>query len=159
MPYDGEIIDLGRLAAGDKHEWIRFVNQYHLFLVKRAIRIIHDIDLAEDIAQSIFLCLWIRRSKLVHIGSLSAYLTGAATNTAVTYLRERSKGKELPLRLDMAKLMPASEQSDPRIIAENEELGQLILQAIKTLTPRQQQIVNYILVDISISTRQMEKYI
>ena len=155
MPYDGKVIDLDRLAAGDNAEWNSLVNQYQRVLVRRVSRTIRDINSAEDITQTVFLNLWLGRSKLAHIDSLPGYLVRAVNNMTTTYLRKQTSRKESPLRVNVAELIPASGQSDPRVFSENKEVGQLISQAVSTFTPKQHQVVDHIRLDMDVSIRQI----
>ena len=155
MQCDGKVIDFGRLAAGDNAEWNNLVNTQRILLVRRVYQTTHDYNLAEDVVQTVFQRLWMRRSKLAHIDSLPSYLARSAKNTASTYLQKRANRKELPLRLGVARLIPASEQSNPRVVAECKEAGALLSQTMETFTPRQTQVMDHIRVDMDVSTRQL----
>lgn len=61
---------------------------YYTDLCRRVVRILNDPDLAEDIAQDVFLTLWKKRDRLRIDSSLSAYLGRAARNRALNHLRD-----------------------------------------------------------------------
>lgn len=61
----------------------RYWEKLFLFLVK----VIKNEDEAKDLVQEIFVSLWIRREKLQHIHSLSAYLHTAAKYKGLSYIQ------------------------------------------------------------------------
>ncbi len=126
MQHKEKVIDLVRLANGNSHEWTEFVHHYRRTLVKYAARITHDLHAAHDVVQIVFLQLWIRKSRLAGIDSLPAYLVRATKNTAMTYIRDLSKKAEVPLLSNISEMIPASQDFDPQVAAQQGELSRVV---------------------------------
>jgi len=90
--------DLGRLVAGDKVEWDRFVQRYArvIFAAVRRRLVpagrVHEVD---DVAQDVFVKLCSREFHLLRRydpdrAKLSTWLTVIATSTSIDHLRRQS---------------------------------------------------------------------
>ena len=84
---DKEIIKL-LPENGDRALKLLF-DKYYTYLCIGLYRIIPDRNLAEDLAQDVFLDIWRKRSTLHIKTSLKAYLRTAARNKALNYIRDR----------------------------------------------------------------------
>lgn len=63
----------------------------HLPLCMYVLRIVGDVDASQDIVQNVFEEVWRRISGGENIGNLKSYLYRAAHNSALSWLKERSK--------------------------------------------------------------------
>lgn len=74
MSKESSDIDTEKIANGETQEWRKLVDHYNQILIRHAYKIIRDTQSANDIAQTVLLNLWARRSIAIHIKSLRAYL-------------------------------------------------------------------------------------
>jgi RNA polymerase sigma-70 factor (ECF subfamily) len=83
--------DLGRLVAGDKAEWDRFVQRY----VRRRLVPAGRVEEVDDVAQDVFVKLCSREFHLLRSydpgrAKLTTWLTVIATSTSIDHLRRQS---------------------------------------------------------------------
>ena len=81
MLNDQELLD--QLKAGHERAYQQLFDKYYITLVALASKVIHDIDLARDCAQGVFIRLYEKRSALNITVSLAAYLKRAVLNEAI----------------------------------------------------------------------------
>ncbi len=74
---------VGRIRDGDEHAFTAIVAQYLDTVTRFAFYIVQSHDVAEDIAQNVFVALWEHRDTLGDIRSLKSYLLRAAHNRAI----------------------------------------------------------------------------
>ena len=116
---------------GDKAMELMF-KKYYAFLAKILIRVIPDENLAEDLAQDVFMDVWRKRDTININTSLKAYLRRAAVNKALNYIRDRKiRWEEEDKQPELAsKLVAVTDQ------LEADELQTLIDQSIDELPER-----------------------
>ncbi len=151
------VIDKDKIASGDEQEWEKLFKFYYPILSEHAHRIVNDTHLANDIADIVILKLWERRTTAVSIKFLKAYLIRAAKNEAFSYIDKLSYKKETLYSFDIEIPAPLEKANDPETILQHKELQKAILISIKELTPRQCEIIDYILADTDASTRILGK--
>lgn len=150
-------IDREKLCSGDEEEWEKLFEQYYPILGKHAHRIVNDTHLANDIAEIVFLKLWEKKSIVLNVKFLRAYLIRAAQNEALTYIKKMADKKEISYSFDIEIPAPLEKANDPRIIAQQKELRKIISTYIKELSPRQREVINHIMADTDASTRALGK--
>lgn len=101
---------LQRLAAGDQQAFRALFDRFYPRAVRFLEDFTHDQDTAEDLAQDLFVKLWLHREMLPGIRSLNSYIYQMARNAAINSLRTR--GRNVPLTA-------APEPSDP-VLSEEE---------------------------------------
>lgn len=144
-----------KIANGEVQEWKKLVNRYNKVLLKQAYSITHETHSAKDIAQMVLLKLWERRSIAVHIKSLEAYLVKAARNGALSYIQQHDR--EVPHLSDITMLTSGQKVTRPETVAQQKEFREMISIQIEQLTPRQQEVIEHILSEPTISTRKLGK--
>ena len=106
--------------------------QYYRFICKAVYKILPDATLVEDLCQEVFYELWRKRQQLHINTSLKAYLSRAARNKALNYIRDQKiilEGEEKQPLLQ-SKIQGINQQ------LEAQELKELIDQAIDRLPER-----------------------
>jgi len=97
MDQDQRHLDL--LRKGDQKGLNALFKAYYRLVCTISFRIIRDKQIAEDIAQEVFLELWKKREQLKVTSSIKAYLSRAASNKTLNYIRDQkinlSRGEEL----------------------------------------------------------------
>jgi len=81
------------LAAkeGDRASFARLVEKYHVRIVNFVHRYTGNVDVAEDLAQDVFVKLFESRRRYRPTARFSTFLFRIATNTALTALRSRRR--------------------------------------------------------------------
>jgi RNA polymerase sigma-70 factor (ECF subfamily) len=75
------------IRAGDASAFEAMFHQYHARLCSFAYRYLGARDLAEEMVQEVFLCIWERRASWEVRTSVRSYLLTAVRNAALSYLR------------------------------------------------------------------------
>jgi RNA polymerase sigma-70 factor, ECF subfamily len=75
------------IRAGDAAAFEAMFHQYHAPLCSFAYRYLGARDLAEEMVQEVFLCIWERRASWEVRTSVRSYLLTAVRNAALSYLR------------------------------------------------------------------------
>lgn len=121
------------MLAQDSDQAIVLIFRLHYrFICQAVYRVIPDQNLAEDLAQEIFLELWRKRDQLQVNTSLKAYLRRAAVNRSLNYIRDR----KISFELDDSQAVIASGLPTIGQQLEAEELQRYIDQAIDQLPER-----------------------
>lgn len=81
---------LRKMQDGDDSALEYFMHRYMDLLYYRALGIVHDPMVAEDIVQEGFIHLWDQRKKLWEASSVPAYLTRLVQNASINYLEHKS---------------------------------------------------------------------
>lgn len=124
---------LERLKSGDRKVFTLLFEYYYTGLVVFADRYLHDLEMAEDIVQSVFVRLWENR-QAIKSTSIRHYLANAVKNNCIDLIRKKETEKKYTQRQT---LQSTVQESD--FWAEN-ELAQMIETAINNLPPRCREI-------------------
>jgi len=106
-----------------------------------ALKITHSTQLSEEIVQEVFLTIWLKRSSLVNIDNIEAYLFVIARNRVFKVLKQIAKNYKTIL-LEENDNAFAHNNLESRILEK--ENNQLLHQAIERLPPQQKQVYNLI---------------
>jgi RNA polymerase sigma-70 factor (family 1) len=98
LPEESEWVEA--IRAGDPSAFEALFHAYHAGMCAFAYRYLGARDLAEEIAQEVFLCVWERRETWHISTSVRSYLLTAVRNAALSYLRHervvRRRQTEIP---------------------------------------------------------------
>ncbi|HEX2077725.1 MAG TPA: RNA polymerase sigma-70 factor [Longimicrobium sp.] len=123
---------LHRLRQGDRDAFDAIFREHYPTLVGVAERIVGDRAVAEDVGQDVMLELWRRRDTVAVEDSLRAYLSRAARNRALNYLRhERMKQRTAPFAAGEASTHAAATAR-----VQEEEIDAAVRQAVDALPER-----------------------
>lgn len=78
---------LAAIATGDQAAFERLFRAWYPRMVRHARHLVGDTDLAEEVAQEVFVVLWRRRGSLPKAGALPGYLHRAVRNRSLNTLR------------------------------------------------------------------------
>jgi len=81
---------LQRLAAGDKKAFNTIYQYYNSMILSAAIVYVKDIDQARDIVQQVFVEIWEKRGRAVHIENFQHYIIVTARNLIYDHVRKQS---------------------------------------------------------------------
>jgi len=117
------------LQKGDEQAMDILFRRHYSFICRAVYRVLKDSNLAEDIAQEVFLGLWKKRENLNITSSVQAYLKRAAINKSLNYIRDQK------IKFDDEEKMPtlSNNQSTTQQQLEAEDLQKQINEAIGSL--------------------------
>ncbi len=131
LPEESEWV--GAIRAGDTSAFEALFHAYHAGMCSFAYRYLGARDLAEEIVQEVFLCVWERRETWHIRTSVRSYLLTAVRNAALSYLRHervvRRRQTEIP---DAQETLAAS----PEAGAQEAEMITAVREAIARLPER-----------------------
>ncbi|MGQ8336120.1 RNA polymerase sigma-70 factor [Sunxiuqinia sp. A32] len=79
---------LEKLKEGDRKTFTLIFDYYYTGLVVFADKYMHDIELSEDIVQSVFVKLWENR-EYIRSSSIKSYLSSAVKNNCIDLIRKK----------------------------------------------------------------------
>jgi RNA polymerase sigma factor (sigma-70 family) len=142
---DGMLVK--QTLAGDQRAFEQLVQRYHVSLFNFICHCLGDYDLACDIAQQVFLQLYISMPTLRTGEPLKAWLFQVARNRCLDELRRKKAihFSELETASDDDDLSPLAIMPDnsplPEEIAERHDLQRALRQAIESLPPKFRSVV------------------
>ena len=118
-----------RLKADDRKVFTMLFDYYYTGLVVFADRYLHDMELSEDIVQSVFVRLWENRYS-IQSSSIRYYLSSAVKNNCIDLIRKKETQEKYTRRF-----LSNNITSGTDFWAES-ELEQMIEKSIANLPPR-----------------------
>ena len=117
------------LQNGDESAMDLLFRRHYKSICRSVYRILKDNNLAEDIAQEVFLGLWKKRDKLKITTSVQAYLKRTAVNKSLNFIRDQK------IKFDDEEKMPVqyNNQSTSQQKLEADDLQNLINDSIDLL--------------------------
>ena len=120
---------LEQLKSGDRRAFTLLFDYYYTGLVVFADRYMHDLELSEDIVQSVFVRLWENRQS-IQSSSIRYYLSSAVKNNCIDLIRKKETQEKYVRRQ-----LSGNVDSGADFWAES-ELEQMIEKSIANLPPR-----------------------
>ncbi|WEK38006.1 MAG: RNA polymerase sigma factor [Candidatus Pseudobacter hemicellulosilyticus] len=120
------------VASGNEQAFRTLVHDYSGLVFKFIYQHLEDRPLAEEIVQDIFLRIWLSREKLGQLHSFRSFLLIVSRNHVFNAIKKmvREKNREWDW-------LPSPEPNESSI-QEQEQLFQLVEQAVEQLPPQQQ---------------------
>ncbi len=134
---------MARLAMRDIKAFEALYDRYGTLVYSTALRVVGDTQLAEDIAQEVFLRIWRRPDHYVpQRGRFVTWLLSVARNGAVDQVRTRGRRRRRETAGDEPdKEVPGDENRDPAMMAELADERQKVRQALASLPPEQRRVI------------------
>jgi len=132
-----------RLFYRDLQAFRALYSRYGNLVYSASLRIVRDAQIAEDMAQEIFLRIWRKpESYEPRRGRFVTWLTSVTRNRAVDEVRRRARRSrhELP-PADEERDLPDPAGNDPALAAEAADQRRRILAALAGLPPEQREII------------------
>lgn len=139
LPYD-EAEVLKRVVEGDESAFRTIFDQYWNTVYGIALSLVKSPDLAEEIAQDIFVKIWVKREKLAVVEKFENFLFIVARNHIYNEFRRKAKLEEYTNHLFkyFQTIFETSETPDKRLLFS--ELTKIVDQAVEQLPPQQRTI-------------------
>jgi RNA polymerase sigma-70 factor (ECF subfamily) len=134
---------MARLAMRDIKAFETLYDRYGTLVYSTALRVVGDVQLAEDIAQEVFLRIWRRPEHYVpQRGRFVTWLLSVARNGAVDQIRIRGRRRRHETAgEDSARELPADEDRDPALMAQLADERQKVRQALTSLPAEQKRVI------------------
>jgi RNA polymerase sigma-70 factor (ECF subfamily) len=134
-------IAISRLKQGDLSGLEHIVNRYQVQAVYAAYMIVYDQALAEDVAQTAFIKVAERIRQFDENRSFAPWFFRIVINDALKLVKRQKRNVSLDGNVgELAKWL-ADPSLHPEKLMEQEEMSQLILKAIQSLSPEQRAVV------------------
>lgn len=128
---------LARIAKGDERSFYAIFNEYWDRIYANILHICKQPELAEDIAQEVFIRIWLNRSKLPEVAKFDAFLYRISKNLVLDEFRK----KVLPsLGDEFFSAYFSSGDIDPLEQIEQKELNNILQKAIEQLPTQMQRV-------------------
>ena len=138
-----------QLSEGSKHAFDILYNRYWKLVFNTAFKRLNDLERSQDIAQDVFVQLWIRGTSSP-IENLPAYLNVAARNGVFKHIEKEGKYAVLPDTA--AELEGTVSDADAKIL--HEEFLEAFDQLIESL-PSQQRVIFRMRFDDDLSSQEI----
>jgi RNA polymerase sigma-70 factor, ECF subfamily len=134
---------MARLARRDIKAFEALYDRYGTLVYSTALRVVGDVQLAEDIAQEVFLRIWRRPDHyLPERGRFVTWLLSVARNGAVDQIRTRGRRhRHETAGEESVRDLPADEGRDPALLAQLADERQKVRQALAGLPPEQRRVI------------------
>lgn len=134
---------MARLAMRDIRAFEALYDRYGTLVYSMALRVVGDAQLAEDIAQEVFLRVWRRPDHyLPQRGRFAAWLLSVARNAAVDQVRTRSRRRRHETASEEPEReLPADEGQDPALMAQLADERQKVRRALTSLPLEQRRVI------------------
>ena len=144
---NGELDDeelMRRLGYRDLGAFRALYDRYGNLVYSTVLRIVRDVQTAEDMVQEIFLRIWRKPdSYMAQRGRFVTWLTSVSRNRAVDEIRSRGRRfrYETASPEEQERELPTPELNDPALRAELADQRRLILAALARIPLEQRQII------------------
>ena len=132
-----------RLAMRDIRAFEALYDRYGTLVYSTALRVVGDVQLAEDIAQEVFLRIWRRPDHYVpERGRFVTWLLSVARNGAVDQIRTRGRRRRHETAgEEVERELPADEGQDPALMAQLADERQKVRRALASLPLEQRRVI------------------
>lgn len=138
MPIDHSDIDIDqRIRLGDRAAFQSFFEKHWNRIYQSIYLLVKQVELAEDIAQDVFVKLWDKREKLEGVANLKSYLFLMARNAAIDHLRRKTL---VPENIDYLITYFQDRSPSPQQAIEYKELREILDDAINQLPPKLKEV-------------------
>jgi RNA polymerase sigma-70 factor, ECF subfamily len=148
MAIDSDLELMLRVSRGDAESFDALLHRYRAPVVNYCARLLRDRDLAEDVAQEVFLRVYQARERYQPEAKFTTWLYRIATNLALNTIRDR---REEPRRTEiarsgepegesqMARLPDSRPSAEQKLMVQDRE--RLIREAVEALPENQRAAV------------------
>ena len=128
---------VGRAKEGSVAAFTELVDRVQSRVRAWAVRVMHDDDEADDVAQQVLLKLHVRLHEFEGRSRLTTWLYRMTVNTALNHRRMKRRRAEL---LRAASNEPSLSIADPSAQAESDRVAELVGASLSELSARERQV-------------------
>lgn len=130
---------MARLPMRDIEAFEALYDRYGRLAYSTALRVVADVDLAEDIVQEVFVRIWSRSDRYTpERGRFVTWFLSVVRNKAVDQVRTRRRRQRREVASDEPeRLLPSSDDPDPALMAELADLRQTVRRALSSIPAEQ----------------------
>lgn len=128
-------------SHSDERVFDALYRQHYATLCSYTLTLVHSLDIAEDIVQSVFVNVWESRRTWMPRSGARAYLFGACRNRALDYLRHAKVVSRSIQSEGCVALGEASQPAPADVTLEQREMGHRLRTAVADLPKRRRQVV------------------
>jgi RNA polymerase sigma-70 factor (ECF subfamily) len=133
---------MARLAMRDIKAFEALYDRYGTLVYSTALRVVGDVQLAEDIAQEVFLRIWRRPDHYVpQRGRFVTWLLSVARNGAVDQIRTRGRRRRHETGSEESARELPDEGRDPALMAQLADERQKVRRALAGLPLEQRRVI------------------
>lgn len=136
LKYSDEDI-LALLRSDDVQAITILYDLYFDKMVRVAFKVVGENEAAKDIAQEMFLNIWIKRYQLTIKDPIAPYLARSVVNRCLNYLRDNRKSQHISLQVISDTVKNSGQES-----LESQDMEQLAKLAIDSLPPKCRLVFN-----------------
>jgi RNA polymerase sigma-70 factor (family 1) len=136
-PHSNEAKLLFKIANGDEASFAELFDYYYGYLTDFVVRYVKSEELAQDIAQEIFIKIWNQKERLLEVQTFNAYLFIAARNHTFNVLKAAGKNEALKSKIAEHYHRTAT---DPEDASLKEEYQAFLEKKMNELPERSRQI-------------------
>jgi RNA polymerase sigma-70 factor (ECF subfamily) len=118
---DDELLE--RVRERDSGAFELLFERYREMIQRHLARLVRDQSAADDLAQEVFLRVWLRAEQWDGRGAVRAWLFRIATNLGLNHLRSVGRRRERPLELSPDRFDAESESAVPGWMIDAASLG------------------------------------
>jgi RNA polymerase sigma-70 factor (ECF subfamily) len=122
---------LQQIAAGSEQAFDFLFRKHYRYLCAKAVLLLKDEDLAQEVVQECFVTFWEKRTELTDINSISTFLSFMVRNKAIDTLRKKKSKQKLE-----ETLRNRVEEVSSKNLAITQEFEDRLLEAIFKLPDR-----------------------
>ncbi len=148
--HDPDVQLMLRVKGGDQEAFAQLMTAYQDRLIGVFAHMLHDQELAEDLAQDVFMRVYRSRERYQPTAKFSTWLFRIANNLASNTRRNRGRRKEVPL--EVRDTGPLGARPEEQLLADESgmiptrqaakrEMQEIVRQALETLNARQRMAV------------------
>jgi RNA polymerase sigma-70 factor (ECF subfamily) len=140
MQHASDEVLIGRIANGDRLAMQVLFARHHVRVYRFILRLVRNDATAEDLVSEVFLDVWRQAGKFEGRSAASTWMLSIARFKALSVLRRKS---EQELDDAMAEAI-VDDADDPQASLQKKETGDVLRQAISTLSAEHREIVDLV---------------
>jgi RNA polymerase sigma-70 factor (ECF subfamily) len=131
-----------QVAIGDTRAFRQIFDALFSNLTKFSFSFVHSKEAATEIADELFVQLWIKRADIMKINDLRVYLYTATKNASLNYISKKAKQIEVEPYENL--IVQMTDVVSPEQIMITKEMLQKIKEAVDSLPPRCKLIFKFV---------------
>jgi len=128
-----------RISAGNEEAFKELYTRYHLPIFNYILRLVHQVQAAEDILQDVFLAIWQSANRFRGHSSVKTWMFRIAHNQAVSWLRRRKNSDQVIDNIENFSLLSKDLPPEEKLLQEWQ--SNRVQSALEKLSPNHRSVV------------------